>query len=114
MAYDEHLAERIRSILDARKINYLDKKMMGGLVFMVDDKMCIGIVKDNLMARIGEEKYPEALQKDGCKEMNFTGRPLKGYVFVEPQAVDMEDELEYWVKLCLDFNPLAKASKNRK
>ncbi|MCB0649902.1 MAG: TfoX/Sxy family protein [Saprospiraceae bacterium] len=114
MAYDEHLAERIRSILDARKINYLDKKMMGGLVFMVDDKMCIGIVKDNLMARIGEEKYPEALQKDGCKEMNFTGRPLKGYVFVEPQAVDMEDELEYWVKLCLDFNPLAKASKKRK
>ena len=81
---------------------------------MVDDKMCIGIVKDNLMARIGEEKYPEALQKDGCKEMNFTGRPLKGYVFVEPQAVDMEDELEYWVKLCLDFNPLAKASKKRK
>ena len=114
MAYDEHLAERIRSILDARKINYLDKKMMGGLVFMVDDKMCIGIVKDNLMARIGEEKYPEALQKDGCKEMNFTGRPLKGYVFVEPQAVDMEDELEYWVTLCLDFNPLAKASKKRK
>ena len=114
MAYDEHLAERIRSILDARKINYLDKKMMGGLVFMVDDKMCIGIVKDNLMARIGEEKYPEALQKDGCKEMNFTGRPLKGYVFVEPQAVDMEDELEYWVTLCMDFNPLAKASKKRK
>ena len=113
MAYDEHLAERIRGILDERKINYLDKKMMGGLVFMVDDKMCIGIVKDNLMARIGEEKYPEALQKDGCKEMNFTGRPLKGYVFVEPQAVDMEDELEYWVKLCLDFNPLAKASKKR-
>jgi len=81
---------------------------------MVDDKMCVGIVKDELMARIGLDAYEAALQKDGCKEMNFTGRSMKGYVFLEPTAVDLEEDLAYWVQLCLDFNPLAKSSKKRK
>ena len=54
------------------------------------------------------------MQKDGCKEMNFTGRSMKGYVFLEPTAMDMEEELAYWVQLCLDFNPLAKSSKKKK
>lgn len=88
--------------------------MMGGLCFMVDDKMCVGIVKDELMARIGPDAYETALQKDGCKEMNFTGRSMKGYVFLEPTAVDLEKDLEYWVQLCLDFNPLAKSSRKKK
>ena len=81
---------------------------------MIDDKMCVGIVKDELMARIGPDKYEEALEKEGCKEMNFTGRPMKGYVFIEPEAMDMDKDLEYWVQLCLDFNPLAKSSKKKK
>lgn len=114
MAYDEHLAERIQKILDEKKVNYFDKKMFGGVAFMVDDKMCVGIVKENLMARIGPDAYEEALTKDGCKEMSFTGRPMKGYVYVEPHAVDMDKDLEYWVQLCLDFNPLAKSSKKKK
>ena len=87
--------------------------MMGGLCYMVDDKMCLGIVKNNLMARIGPEIYQEALQKKGCKEMDFTGRTMKGYVFVEPEGVDMEDDLNEWVQLCLDFNPKAKSSKKK-
>ncbi len=114
MAYDEYLADRIRSILDDRNVNYHDKKMMGGLTFMVDDKMCVGIVKENLMARIGPDKYEEALEKEGCMEMKFTGRPMKGYVFVEPHAIDLEEDLAYWVQLCLDFNPIAKSSKKKK
>ncbi len=114
MAYDEHLAERIQKILDEKKVNYFDKKMFGGIAFMVDEKMCVGIVKENLMARIGPDAYEEALTKHGCKEMSFTGRPMKGYVYVEPQAVDMDADLEYWVQLCLDFNPLAKSSKKKK
>jgi len=114
MAFDEYLGERISAVLNERKVLFEARKMMGGLCFMVDDKMCIGIVKNEMMARIGPDAYPDALKTEGVKEMNFTGRSMNGYVFIEPDAVDMEDELAYWVDLCLEFNPLAKASKKRK
>lgn len=113
MAYDEYLSDRIRNILKEKQIFFVEKKMMGGLCFMVDDKMCIGIVKNNLMARVGPDAYAEALQKESCKEMDFTGRPMKGYVFVEPDGIDTEEELEYYINLCLSFNPLAKSSKKK-
>ena len=80
---------------------------------MVDNKMCVGIVKNELMARIDPDIYSEALIKKGCKEMNFTGRPMKGFVFVEPEGIDLENDLEYWIELCLDFNPKAKSSKKK-
>ncbi len=80
---------------------------------MVDEKMCVGIVKENLMSRIGPDVYEESLTKTGCKEMNFTGRPLKGYVFIEPIGVDMDEDLEYWIQLALDYNPIAKISKKK-
>lgn len=80
---------------------------------MVDNKMCVGIIKEELMARVGEEKYKEALVKKGCKEMTFTGRPMKGYVYLDADALDLDSDLAYWVQLALDFNPLAKASKKR-
>lgn len=113
MAYNEDLAARIHDFLDDQKIDYAAKKMMGGLAFMVDGKMCMGIVKEELMARIGEAAYSAALQKTGCKAMNFTGRTMKGYVFVEAEAIDLEEDLAYWLQLCLDFNPLAKASAKK-
>lgn len=78
---------------------------------MVNNKMCVGIVKNELMARIGEEKYLQALTKKGCKEMTFTGRPMKGYVYLDDEALDLDIDLEYWLKLALDFNPFAKANK---
>lgn len=65
---------------------------------MVNDKMCDGIIKNELMVRIGEEKYPEALSKKGCREMNFTGRPMKGYVYLDDDPLDLDVDLEY------DFN----------
>lgn len=114
MAYDAHLEERISTVLDQKKVKYEAKKMMGGLCYMVDDKMCVGIVNDNLMARIDPEIYQEALTKKGCKEMDFTGRTMKGFGFVEPEGTDMEVDLEYWIQLCLDFNPKAKSSKKKK
>lgn len=114
MAYDEYLADRIKNILSEKKVAFEEKKMMGGLTFMVDNKMCIGIVKNELMARIDPDIYEYALQKKGCKEMNFTGRPMKGFVFIEPESIDMEDDLNYWVQLCLDYNPKAKSSKKKK
>lgn len=114
MAYDEHLADRIRWVLKDKNTVYEEKKMMGGLCFLIDDKMCFGIVKDQLMARVGNDNYNHALQIEGAKEMNFTGRPMKGYVFVEADALDMEDDLKNWMQMCLDFNPFAVSSKKKK
>lgn len=113
MAYSEHLAERIKRILDEKKVEYIAKKMMGGLCYMVDDKMCVGVMKEEIMARIHPDLYDDSLQRPGCKEMNFTGRPMKGFVFVEGEGIDMDEDLEYWVQLCLDFNPMAKSSKKK-
>lgn len=114
MAYSEQLAERIHEVLDEKKIDFLAKKMMGGLTFMIDSKMCVGVVKETLMARIGVDAYEAALTKKGCLPMDFTGRPMKGYVFIAPDGIDFDEDLEYWIQLALDFNPLAKASKKRK
>ena len=111
MAYDNFLADRIRSVLKDKKVPFTEKKMMGGLCYLVDDKMCIGIVKDNLMARIDPGIYDDSLLRKGCREMDFTGRPMKGFIFVEPEGIDMDEDLDYWVQLCLDFNPKAKSSK---
>jgi TfoX/Sxy family transcriptional regulator of competence genes len=88
--------------------------MMGGLCFMVDEKMCVGVNKDDLMARIDPEIYSDALKRKGSREMDFTGRPMKGFVFVELTGTDVEKDLEYWIKLALQFNPKAKSSKKKK
>ncbi len=114
MPYDTHLENRIDEVLKRKKIKYESKKMMGGLCYMVDDKMCVGIVKDTLMARIGVDQYEDAVSKPGIHPMDFTGRPMKGYIFASPEAVDMEEDLEYWIQLALNFNPLAKSSKRKK
>ena len=114
MAYDEYLADRINKVLKDKNISFEEKQMMGGLCFLVDDKMCVGIIKDELMCRIGPEKYEKALAKPGCKEMTFTGKAMKGYVYVEPEAMDDDEDLADWIQLCLDFNPLAKSSKRKK
>lgn len=114
MAFNEHLADRINRFFTEKQINFYEKKMFGGLCFMVNEKMCVGIIKDELMARIGNEKYSEALKIEGCKEMNFTGRPMKGYVYLDKEVLDMEKELEYWLQLALEFNPKAKSSKKKR
>lgn len=120
MAYDSYLAERIERILSARKANFYQKEMMGGVVFMVEDKMCIGIARDKkteedrIMARIGAQAQIENENKSGCRPMEFTGRPMKDFVFIYPEGYDMEEDLAYWVDLALAFNPLAKKSKSRR
>lgn len=111
MAYDEFLADRVRLLMRQKGTGFQEKKMMGGLAFMVNDKMCVGVVRDDLMARIAPEEYDSALTRKGCREMNFTGRPMKGFVFVGPEGTDMDEDLAAWVQLALDFNPRAKSSK---
>lgn len=120
MAYDQYLAERVRRCLTEKKVSFTELKMFGGICFKVDDKMLCGLLKDKstsadlLMARVGEQAYENLLEKEFCLPMDFTGRPMKGYVFVQAQGIDMEDDLAYWIDQCLTYNPLAKASKKRK
>lgn len=113
MAYDEFLAERVKKVFDQKKVLVEEKKMMGGLCYMVNDKMCIGVDNSQLMVRIDPADYEESLTRKGCVPMDFTGRPMKGFVFVQPEGIDQEQDLEHWVQLALDFNPKAKASKKR-
>jgi TfoX/Sxy family transcriptional regulator of competence genes len=113
MAYSESLAERIRVVLDIKSISYKEKRMMGGLTFMVDDKMCVGILKDDLMARIDPALYDEALKRKGCRQMDFTGKPMRGFVLISPEGTDLEKDFHYWIDLALEFNPRARSSKKR-
>ncbi len=114
MAYDEYLEERITRVLEDKKVQFTTKKMMGGLCYMMDEKMLCGIVKNELMARINPEIYEESLSKKGVNQMNFTGRAMRGFIFVTEDAYDLDEDLEYWIELCIDFNPLAKKSKKKK
>ncbi len=120
MAWDQYLEDRIRQAFKEKGVSFEAKKMFNGLCFMVDDKMCCGIHFDKkkntdlLMARIGEEASEEAMKREGCYPMDYTDRPMKGYVFVTPNGFDLDEDLAYWIKLCIDFNPLAKASKRKK
>lgn len=113
MAYDEHLADRLRMTLKGLNVQYIEKKMMGGLCFMVDDKMCVGIVRNDLMARIPPETYEKVITEPDCRPMDFTGKPMKDFVMIGPSGVDMDEDLEKWVQRCLDFNPFAKSSKKK-
>lgn len=113
MAYSSTLANRIRRKL-ASLSNIEEKEMMGGLTFMYNDKMCIGVIGDEMMCRIEPGLHESLVEKTGCRTMDFTNRPMKGYVMVEDIAMNSEKEFDYWVQLCLDFNSKAKSSKKRK
>lgn len=113
MAYNESLAQRVRDAFIGLP-NVEEKKMMGGLTFMVNDKMCVGIMKDELMARIDPAVQEMALQKPGCRRMDFTGRPMKGFVLIDLEGTTNDADLDYWLQLALDYNKIAKASKKRK
>ncbi len=102
MAYDEGLAERIREQFQDRD-DVVEKKMFGGLCFMVSDHMCCGIVDDVLMARVGPEQYEPSLQPRYAREMDFTGKPLKRMVYVDPDGFESDQDLVRWLDLCLKF-----------
>jgi TfoX/Sxy family transcriptional regulator of competence genes len=110
MAYSEILAERV-SLALGKTPEVEAKKMMGGLTFMVDGKMCVGIAGEDLMVRLDPEAKAAALKKKGCREMEFTGRPMKGFVFVGPEGTKGDKDLQDWIALGLDFNARAKSSK---
>ncbi|HTR30934.1 MAG TPA: TfoX/Sxy family protein [Puia sp.] len=113
MPYNEKLADRVRELISLTHKNIEEKRMFGGLCFMVNDKMCIGVEKDRLMVRLDPEKYDEVIQKEGCKPMDFTGKPMKGYVFVSTDVLNTKAKLAYWIGLALDYNKVAKASRKK-
>ena len=114
MPYNEKLADRIREIISVTHKMVVEKRMFGGLCFMVNDKMCVGVEQERLMVRLDPAKYDEVIEREGCKPMDFTGRVMKGFVFVDIEALNTKKKLEYWVKLALEYNKIAKASKKKK
>jgi len=113
MAYNQTLANRIREQLqDLDGIE--EKEMMGGMSFMLNDKMCVGIIKDEMMCRINPSLYEAALEKTGCHEMVFTGKPMKGWVMIDDSGMKTVADLNYWIGLAVDYNKHAKSSKKKK
>ena len=102
MPYDPGLAERLRDVFDGRT-DIIEKKMFGGLAFMLNGNMCVGIVKDQLMARVGPDAYEAALAQPHVAKMDFTGRPLKGYVYVSQDGLADAKDLAQWVAACERF-----------
>lgn len=112
MAYNESLADRIReSLVHLTKVE--EKHMFGGVCFMVNGKMCVGVVKDEMMCRIDPKMDEIVLEKQGCRQMDFTKKPMKGYVFIDEEGMKTKKDFEYWIGLCLEFNSKAKASKKK-
>lgn len=113
MAYDTSISDRVTDFLTSRGVSFETKAMMGGLCFMVNDKMCLGVAGSRLMVRLDPAVESESLKLCGCQPMDFTGRPMKGYVFVHPEGLETETQLRHWLNLALEFNPKAIASKKR-
>jgi len=111
MAFNEKLADRVREIIALTHKNVEEKRMFGGLCFMVNDKMCVGVEKDRLMVRLDPMSYEDVIEKEGCKPMDFTGKIMKGYVFVDEEVLKTKKQLNEWLQLALAFNAIAKSSK---
>lgn len=112
MAYNEKLADRIRECLvDLPVVE--EKQMFGGVCFMVNGKMCVGVVKDEMMCRIDPAKEEQVMEINGCRPMDFTGKPMKGYVYVSEEGMKTKKALTHWINLCLEFNAEAKAAKKK-
>ena len=117
MAYNELTADRIRRVFYSKKVNFIEKKMFAGICFMVDDKMCCGTHIDKvsgvdfLLCRVGDEFHDSALEMNYVIPMEFTGRAMRGYVFVTEHGFATEKDLDFWVQKCVDHIPFAKKSK---
>jgi TfoX/Sxy family transcriptional regulator of competence genes len=96
MAYDEGLAERVRGIL-TDEAGVAEKRMFGGLAFLLRGNMCVGVVKDELMVRVGPQGYDDLVRQPHARQMDFTGRPMKGLLFVDPDGLEADADLQRWV-----------------
>ncbi|NCX95496.1 MAG: TfoX family protein [Chitinophagia bacterium] len=113
MAYNEQLAARVRDYM-AKLPNVEEKKMMGGITFMYNDKMCVGVKKDELMCRIDPDIHDEVAAKPGCRSMDMSAKTMRGFVMVSLSALDAEKDFAYYMGLSIDFNAKAASSKSKK
>lgn len=103
MAYNEALGARIALILSDQFIEFIEKKMFGGLAFMINDKMCVGIIKDSLMLRVMDDQYEKVLKLKHADIMQFTGKPMKGFVLIDPEGLKTQPQLKKWIDYGLEF-----------
>ncbi len=102
MAYDEKLAHRIRKFFSRRR-GVTERKLFGGICFLLDGKMCCGVIHNDLCVRVGPKRYEEALSQAYARPMDFTGRPLKGFVYVAPAGIQTPASLTQWMQWAADF-----------
>jgi TfoX/Sxy family transcriptional regulator of competence genes len=102
MAYDPELAERIRTTL-ARRRGVSERKMFGGICFMVNGNMCCGVVRSDLMLRLGDEGAEAALDAEHTRPMDFTGKPMRSMVYVDAAGIETDEDLKSWVERAFDF-----------
>ncbi len=107
-------AERIANILMGKSKDFVQKRMFGGDCFMVDNKMLVGTYKGGIMARVGVEAAELLVKQPATLQMTLAGKPMKGYLFIEPEGYENDSALEFWIEKCLAFNPKAKASAKKK
>jgi TfoX/Sxy family transcriptional regulator of competence genes len=110
MAFNERLAERVRAALDGRA-GISKRKMFGGLAFLLDGKMCVGVLGDELVVRSGAERYAESLKRPHARPMDFTGRSMTGMLYVAPAGIARGAALRRWVELGLEAADAAPKSK---
>ena len=113
MPYNEKLADRVREIIALTNKKVEEKRMFGGLCFMVDDKMCVGVESERMMVRLDPAVFDEAIEKEGCGPMDFTGKVMKGFVFVDADVLKTKKQLDYWMELALEYNKISKASRRK-
>jgi hypothetical protein len=102
VAYDEELAQRIRSALAGDRA-VTEKKMFGGIAFLRRGLMFVGVSSNSLMARVGRDNYARALRRKHVREMDFTGKPMHGYVFVDAPGLRTDAQLRFWLERCSRF-----------
>lgn len=102
MAYDEALAERVKTLLKGKR-SVTEKKMFGGLCFMVNGNMACGVEKNKLVVRVGPDDYENYLKQKYVRKMDFTGKPLKGFIYVMPEGLRRTDSLSKWIDKGIQF-----------
>jgi TfoX/Sxy family transcriptional regulator of competence genes len=114
MAYNEKLADRVRELLAASANAVVEKKMFGGLCFMVNNKMCVGVRPDKMMVRIDPAISGQVLEaENGAEAMVHGGKEMKGFIFVDQEVLGTRKQLQRWIKMALDFNSIAPSSKKK-
>jgi TfoX/Sxy family transcriptional regulator of competence genes len=102
MAYSQSLVERIRHIV-SRQRGVTEKKLFGSICFLLNGNLLVGVWKDSLIARVGKDAYAAALQEEYVTEFDVTGRPMKGWVMVDPDGIDSDQQLKYWIEQATQF-----------